>query len=179
MEPIAVNRITVDRALFAEAHAAIFSKRRQKMLLYAGIVFCAFGLILLALQARLPAAGALGFPALLSGAIVIAWALTLQKTELRRKYDAFRRRHGDASARTVSCYRDHLTVETGAAEPVRIDYADIREHRATEHMYILICKSHAGVMLDRSGFETGSFQDLLDAVDRAKKEAEAALQLGL
>ena len=33
MEPIAVNRIIVDKALFSEAHAAIFSKKRQKMLL--------------------------------------------------------------------------------------------------------------------------------------------------
>lgn len=177
MEPIAVNHITVDKALFAEAHAAIFSKRRQKMLLYAGIVFCAFGLILLAVQVRLPVASALSFPALLSGVIMVIWALTLQKSELRRKYNAFQRRNGDASERTVNCYRNSLTIETGAAEPVQIDYADIKEHRVTDHLCILICNDHAGIMLARDGFASGSWQDLLDAIEQAKAEALEAAKL--
>ena len=177
MEPIAVNRITIDRALFAEGHAAIFSRRRQRMLLYCGIVFCVFGLILLAVQVRLPVASALSFPALLSGAIVVIWALTLQKSELRRKYNAFQRRNGDASRRTIHCYRNHLSVETDGAEPVQIDYPDIREHRETAHMLILICNDHTGVMLAKNGFEEGSPAALLDAIERARAEAEEAAKL--
>ena len=177
MEPIAVNRITVDSALFAEAHAAIFSRRRQKMLLYCGIVFCAFGLILLAVQVRLPVASALSFPALLSGVIVVIWALTLQKTELRRKYNAFRRKNGAASERTVYCYRNYLTIETGSAEPVQIDYPDIREHKVTEHLCLLICNDHSGIMLTRDGFTTGSWQSLLDAIEQAKAEAAKLLEV--
>ena len=177
MEPVAVNRITITRELFAESHAAIFSKKRQKTLLCCGIVFFAFGLILLAVQMRLPVASALSFPALLSGAIVVVWALTLQKTELRRKYNAFRRRNGDASERVVRCGRNSLTVETGSAQPVEIDYPDIREHRETEHLYLLICSNHTGVMLAKDGFENGSWQALLDAIERAKAEAQAALEL--
>lgn len=171
MEPIAVNRITVTRELFAEGHAAIFSRRRQKMLLYCGIVFCAFGIVLLALQMRLPVASALSFPALLSGVIVVIWALTLQKSELRRKYRAFQRRNGDASARTVSCYRNYLTIETGSAEPVQIDYPDIREHRETARMFILLCADHTGVMLAKDGFSIGSWQALLDSIEKAQIEA--------
>lgn len=177
MEPIAVNRVTVDQALFAEAHAAIFSKKRQKTLLYCGVVFLVFGLILLAAQARMPVASALSFPALLSGVLVLVWALTLQKSELRRKYNAFRRRHGDASERTVTCYRSYLTVETGAGEPVQIDYPDIKEHRVTERLYLLICKDHSGVMLARDGFTTGSWQALLDAIEQAQIEALEAAKL--
>lgn len=177
MEPIAVNRITVDSALFAEAHAAIFSRRRQKMLLYCGIVFCAFGLILLAVQVRLPVASALSFPALLSGVIVVIWALTLPKTELRRKYNAFRRKNGDASERTVYCYRNYLTIETGSPEPVQIDYPDIREHKVTEHLCLLICNDHSGIMLTRDGFTTGSWQSLLDAIEQAKAEAAKLLEV--
>lgn len=178
MEPIAVNHITVDQALFTEAHAAIFSKKRQKMLLYAGIVFFAFGLILLAVQVRMPVASALSFPALLTGVLVTLWALTLQKSELRRKYKAFRRANGERSERTVTCYRTCLTVDTGAPEPTRIDYPDIREHRTTDHLYLLICNDHAGIMLDRSGFTTGSWQALLDAIEQAQIEALEAARLG-
>lgn len=177
MDPIAINHITVDKALFAEAHAAIFSRRRQKMLLYCGIVFCAFGLILLAVQVRLPVASALSFPALLSGVIVVIWALTLQKTELRRKYQAFRRKNGDASERTVYCYRGCLTVETGAAEPTQIDYPDIKEHKVTDHLCLLICNDHAGIMLAKDGFTAGSWQALLDAIEQAKQEAIEAAKL--
>ena len=46
MEPIAVNHLSITRKLFAESHAAVFSRRRQRMLLYCGMVFLAFGLIL-------------------------------------------------------------------------------------------------------------------------------------
>ena len=177
MEPIAVNRITVDQALFAEAHAAIFSKKRQKMLLYCGIVFCAFGLILLAVQMRLPVASALSFPALLTGVLVLIWALTLQKQELRRKYKAFQRKNGDASERTIYCYRNYLTVETSAAEPVQIDYPDVKEHKVSEHLCLLICNDHSGIMLAKDGFTAGSWQALLDAIDQAQIEAQEATKL--
>ena len=177
MEPIAVNHITIDRALFAEGHAAIFSRCRQKMLLYCGIVFCAFGLILLAVQVRLPVASALSFPALLTGVLVVIWALTLQKSELRRKYKAFQRKHGDTSDRTVLCFRDFLAIESGAGEPVQIDYPDIKEHKITDHLYLLICKDHSGVILAKEGFTTGSWQALLDAIEQAQIEAIEAAKL--
>jgi len=177
MEPIVVNRVTITRELFAESHDAVFSRRRQKMLLYCGVVFLAFGLIFLALQVRLPVASALCVPALLTGALVLVWALTLKRSELRRKYRAFRRRNGDASGRVIRGYRDRLTVDTGRGDPVQIDYTGIREHRETEHLYLLICGNHTGVQLAKDGFETGSWPELLSAIDRAKQEAEAMLQL--
>ena len=179
MEPIAVNCITVDKALFAESHAAIFSKRRQKMLLYCGIVFLAFGFVLLAVQTRFPVATTLCVPALLSGIIVVIWALTLQKTELRRKYRAFQRINGESSRRTIWCHRTALTVEAEGKAPVEIDYTDIREHRETEHLLLLICADRTGVMLAKDGFEVGSATALLDAVAKAKADAEAAAQLML
>ena len=177
MEPVAVNCITVDRALFAEAHSAIFSVRRQKMLLYAGIVFCVFGLIFLAVQMNSPAVSSIGVPALLSGIIVVIWALTLRKSELRKKYRAFERRNGSASSRVVSCYSRYLTVETESAEPVQIDYPDILDHNTTDHLCILICRGRTGVLLAKDGFTVGSWQLLLDTVELAKKQAleEAAL----
>jgi len=177
MEPIAINRIAIDRELFAEGHAATFSRHRQRMLLYCGVVFCAFGLILLAVQLRMPVASALSFPALLSGILVVVWSLTLQKTELRRKYNAFRRKNGEVSQRVIRCYRNSLTVETGATQSVEIDYTDIREHRVTDHLYMLICADRTGVLLAKDGFEVGSWQALLDAIDQAKQQAQEAARL--
>ena len=177
MEPIAVNRVTITRELFAESHAAVFSHRRRKMLLYCGIVFLAFGFVLLAVQTRFSVASALCVPALLSGIIVVIWALTLEKSELRKKYKAFQRRNGDASERIISCYRNCLTIDTGTGEPVQIDYTDIREHRETEHLILLICNDHIGVQLAKDGFETGSFQTLLTAIEKTKEAAEQAARL--
>ena len=107
----------------------------------------------------------------------VIWALTLQKSELRRKYNAFRRFNGDASQRTVTCYRTSLSVDTGRGEPVEIDYTDVREHKETEHLWLLICADHRGVMLARDGFETGSWSVLLDAIEKAKLEAAEAARL--
>lgn len=177
MEPVAVNRITVDQALFAESHAAIFSKKRQKTLLYCGIVFLAFGLVFLTLQARVPVLFALCVPTLLTGILVLIWALTLEKSELRRKYRAFRRVNGDTSERTVTCYRTSLCVDTGRGEPIEIEYTDVREHRETEHLCLLICADHRGVMLFRNGFESGSWDALLAAIEKAQQEAAEAARL--
>ena len=177
MEPIAVNRVTITRELFAEGHAAVFSHRRRKMLLYCGIVFLAFGIVLLAVQSRFPVATALCVPALLSGLIVVIWALTLEKSELKKKYRAFQRHNGDASERTITCHRGYLTVDTGRREPMQIDYTDIREYRQTEHLILLICFNHLGVHLARDGFESGSWEELWAAVEKAKRDAEAMQQL--
>ena len=177
MEPIVVNRTTIDKSLFAEGHAAIFSKQRQRMMLSCGIIFCVFGLILLAVQVRMPIASMLSFPAILSGIIVVVFSLTLQKSELKRKYAAFQCKNGDVSRRTINCYRNYLMIETGGGEPVQIDYPDIRDHRETEHLYLLLCADHTGIMLTKDGFQTGSWQALLDAIEKAKQEAEEAAKL--
>ena len=177
MEPIAVNRVTITKELFAESHAAVFSYKRRRMLLWCGIVFFAFGLILLAVQTRFPVASMLCVPALLTGAFVIVWALTLRQSECRRRYKLFRQRHGEASARTITCGQTALFIDTGKGEPVEIDYVDIKEHRESAHLHILICRDHAGVMLARDGFEAGSWAELWAAIEKAKREAQALMEL--
>lgn len=177
MEPIAVNHITVDKTLFAESHAAIFSRKRQKTLLYCGIVFLVFGLVFLVLQARVPVLSALCVPTLLTGILVIIWALTLEKSELRRKYKAFQRVNGDASERTVTCHRTSLSVDVGKDEPIEIEYTDVRDHKETEHLCLLICADHRGVMLAKDGFEIGSWNALLTAIEKSKQEAAEAMRL--
>lgn len=177
MEPIAVNHITVTKDMFAESHNATFSQKRRKMLLYCGFVFLAFGLVFLAIQVRFPRLSSLCVPALLTGVLVILWAMTLQKSELRRKYKAFKRVNGEISERTVTCWRTCLSVDTGKGEPTQIDYTDIGEHKETEHLLLLICNDHRGVMLSKDGFETGSWEALLDAIEKARMEASEAVRL--
>ena len=177
MEPIAVNHVTITRDLFVESHEAIFSLRRQKTLLWAGIIFFLFGAALLLLRSRVAQAAAIGLPLLLTGGVVILWALTLKKSDLRKKYRAFQQRHGDAAARTIVCDRTGLTVDTGKGEPVRVEYTDIRSHLETPRLYLLLCADHTGVQLARDGFETGSWDALLQAIDRAKAEAAALAEL--
>lgn len=167
MEPIAVNRVTITRELFEESHAAVFSVRRQKMLIDCGLVFIAFGLILMALQARLPAASTLCVSALLSGVIVLMWGLNLKRSELRRRYRAFAQKNGSASERTVACYSTFLTVDSGRGEPVQIDYEEIEACRETEHLILLICRDHTGVQLSKAGFEHGTWEAVADAIGRA------------
>ena len=177
MEPIAVNHITVTKDLFAESHSATFSQRRRKMLLWCGFVFLAFGLVFLAIQVRFPMLSSLCVPALLTGVLVIIWAATLQQSELRRKYKAFKRVNGENSERTVTCWRTHLTVDTGKGEPTQIDYTDIREHKESDHLLLLICNDHRGVMLSKDGFETGSREALFAAIEKARMEAAEAARL--
>ena len=177
MEPVAVNHITVTRDLFAESHEAIFSVRRQKMLLYGGLVFLLFGLILLAFQSRIPNAPALFIPLLLTGAAVVLWSLTLKKSDLKKQFRSFQRKNGDDPQRTVICSRTGVEVDTGKEKPVRIEYTDVREWRETPHLYLLLCSNHMGVQLAKDGFETGSWDQVLQAMDKAKKDAAAMMEL--
>ena len=64
-----------------------------------------------------------------------------------------------------------------AVKPVRIEYTDVRDTRETPHLYLLLCAGHAGVQLAKDGFESGSWDALLQAVDRAKQEAEAMAEI--
>lgn len=177
MEPIAVNRITVTRDLFGESHEAVFSHRRQKTLLWCGIIFAAFGLVLLALQSRAPAAQGLYLPLLLTGGVVILWAATLKKSDLSRKWRAFQGKSGDQALRTVTFDRTGMTVDTGQGEPARIEYTEIRETRETPRLYLLLCSGHRGVLLAKDGFEKGSWDAVLQAEERAKQEEKALQEL--
>ena len=177
MEPVAVNHVTITPELFAESHEATFPAKRPKTLLYCGLVFFCFGLLMLALRNRFPAAFGLYLPLLLTGAVVILWSLTLKRSDLRKKSRAFRQKNGENSRRTITCDRTGLSVDTGKGEPVRIEYTEVLEHRETEHLYLLLCSGHRGVQLARDGFETGSWEALLQAMDRAKQEAEAMKEL--
>ena len=178
-EPVAVNQITVTKELFEESHAAVFSKRRQKMLLYCGIVFLCFGLVMLLVRLRFPATSGLFLPSTLTGAVVLIWALTLEKSERKKKYRLFRQRNGEASARTITCQATYLTVEPEQGEPVDIDYADITEEKETEHLILLICRDHTGVLLAKDGFLTGSREALTDAIQKAREEAKLMAEAGL
>jgi hypothetical protein len=117
------------------------------------------------------------FPAILSGVIVVIFALTLQQSELKRKYAAFQRKKGDVSERTVSCYRNYLLIETGGGEPVQIDYPDIREYRETANLLLLICNNHTGVHLAKDGFTAGDWDTLWAAIQRSKQRTEEARRL--
>ena len=177
MEPVAVNHVIITPELFAESHEATFPAKRPKTLLYCGIIFCAFGLVMLALQSRMPAAAGMYLPMLLTGAAVILWSLTMKRSDLRKKSRAFRQRNGESAERTITCDRTGRTIDTGRDKPIRIEYTEIRDHRETAHLYLLLCSGHRGVQLAKDGFETGSWDALLKAAEKAKQEAEALQEL--
>ena len=62
--------------------------------------------------------------------------------------------------------------------PLRpIEYTDLRDTRETPHLYLLLCAGHAGVQLAKDGFTSGSWDALLQAIDRAKQEAAALAEI--
>ena len=78
--------------------------------------------------------------------------------------------------RTITCFYSFLTVDTGKGEPLSIDYPDIRECRETEHLCLLICVDHTGVLLAKDGFESGSWPELQEAIEKAKQLEAQNLQ---
>ena len=79
--------------------------------------------------------------------------------------------------RIITCDRTGLEINTGREKPIRIEYNDVREWRETVHLYLLLCSNHVGVHLAKDGFETGSWNQILQAMEKAKQEAAAMMEL--
>ena len=160
---------------FSRSESTVVEK--SLLLLYGGLVFLLFGLVLLAFQDRIPNTPALFTPLLLTGAVVALWSLTLKKSDLRKKYRAFQQKNGDNPRRTITCDRAGLEIDAGRKKPIHIEYTDVREWRETAHLYLLLCSNHVGVQLAKDGFETGSWDQILQAMEKARQEAAAMMEL--
>ena len=150
MEPIAVSHTTITQALFQEGFALVFDRKKQKTLLLCGILFAVFGLFFLLVQYCLKRVIVLGGPVLLMGLFVIGWSCYLPHSECRKKYHALcRKNKGSPIERTISFYETGFVVSSPEQTLAEINWSEVLRYEETEHLIVLICENHAGVMIGK------------------------------
>lgn len=160
-KPIAENHIRISRTLFNEGMRAAGSKEYQKSVQKIAAVLA----VLFAAAAAwlLYTGGSLIFllgEAIFLGALLFWLIVMLPGTRRRSKYKAMMQGSEDAPERTVRFYQEHLTVTSNSGKETTISYHDVINWQETTHLYILNCKDNISVLLDKSGFTAGDFDDV-------------------
>lgn len=159
MEPIAVNETIITLDLFQEAFLLTFSRRQQRTLLLCGGIIAFAGGIFLAVQLLFHRLLILGIPLLLMGGAVIVQAVLLPKSECKRKYRALCVKSGRAPFRRTEFYNTSMAVFT-QGEPLEISYSEIISAEETGHLIVLTCEGRRGIILNKSGFIVGCWEDV-------------------
>ena len=171
---IAVNEIEITTELFKESFYAVFSKRKQKMLMNCGLVFILAGAVIMVIQYFLHMTSLLlSATILFPGIFVIVWAIRLPQTEYKRKLKLFNLKNKDGNRKRITCFSyGDFSVQADGQDPVYFDYTEISEWKETEHLLILICNDHTGIMLDKTGFTVGNAEIIKKQEQKCKNALE-------
>lgn len=156
---IAENHICISRTLFDEGMRAVepqaYKRSIKKLALILLLLY--FGVAAWLLYTG----GSLFFLAgesIFLGALFFWLFFMLPASKRRSKYNAMAQGGNDLPERTVQFYQEHLYVITNTGKKTFLSYSDILDWKETPNLYILNCRNHLYVLLDKHGFVTGDFQ---------------------
>lgn len=165
MEPIAVNHITITEELFKESFSVVFDRKKQKTLFLFGIGLIVCGVLFMLIQHLFNKIVILGGPVLVMGVFVLGWVFMLPRFECKKKYKVLCQKNGGVPVyRRIEFYEFGLTVYTEDNFSMEIDYAQVREWRETKHLVLLICEDRSGILLDKSGLQSGMLEHIKELV---------------
>ena len=72
---------------------------------------------------------------------------------------------------TCFSYGD-FSVQADGQDPVYFEYTEISEWKETEHLLILICNDHTGIMLDKTGFTVENAEIIKKQEQKCKNALE-------
>lgn len=164
--PIAENHISITRALFDEAMNAVGSKAYKKavhkMIILLLIVYLTAAVFLLYTGGSLLLL--LG-ESIFLGALLFWMLVMLPGTRHRSKYKAMCAGGSGIPERTVRFYQDQLSVLSDTGKETVIAYSDVESCQETGNLYLLNCKNHFCVLLDKNGFVLGDFHIVKEVID--------------
>lgn len=91
----------------------------------------------------------------------------LPNTRRKSKYKAMTHGSDSVPERIILFYQDHLSVRTDTGNETVYSYQDLSGWQETRHLYILPCKEHRYILIDKEGFVSGDF-DLIKSLLNAK-----------
>jgi len=165
--PIAENHISITRALFDEAMNAAGSKAYKKAV--HKMIFLLLVFYLTAAAFILYTGGSLLLllgESIFLGALLFWMLVMLPGTRRRSKYKAMCTGGSGTPERTARFYQDHLSVTSYTGKETVISYGDVQNWQETRNLYLLNCKDHFCVLLDKNGFVLGDFQIVKTVIEK-------------
>lgn len=159
--PVAQNHICISHAYFIEGMRASenieYKKSVKKITFFITLIFMA------AVAWLLYTGGALIFllgEAIFLGALLFWLIVMLPKSRRSSRYKAMTHGTKEEPERTTAFYQNHLTVTANDGKKTVIQYSDIVSWQETKNLYLLNCQNNVRILLDKKGFNTGSFEDV-------------------
>lgn len=155
MEPVAVNRFTITKALFYEGTLRVTKERLGPFIKKVMILLAALWAVLAAVTLLTKGSFAYAGVELAVIAAVGLWlCVYIPRRQARLSWKAMESRSGGDMERVTSFFPDSLEI-AGGAERTVIPYADVLQILPTEHLLVLTCKEKVGVLISRDGFTAG------------------------
>ena len=157
--PIVRNHIRISRALFYEGMRATGNKKYlksvKKVAVFVVLIFIA------AAGWLLYTGGSLIFllgEAVFLGALLFWLMFMLPGTKRSSKYKAMTKGSNSCPERIITFYQNYLSVTADDGKETVIQYNDIVSWQETKHLCLINCQNNLSVLLDKNGFDTGSFE---------------------
>ncbi len=152
MEPIAENRITVNKKIFYEGMLRISRDGYEKAARRSMVIFLAMWLVLLFWTIVSGGNLTQTFSYLILIGLIGMWVcLYLPRHSAGRSWKAQEAKYGPTMERFTQFYTDRLVV-TGEGIEKEILYTDIDAIKESRTLLILLSRDNTGVMLARNGF---------------------------
>lgn len=165
---IAENHIRITRALFQEGMRAVTDNSYRKSI--RAIALCLMILFGAAAAWLIYTGGSLIFllgEAIFLGALFFWLIVLLPNTSQRRKYRAMMQGTDSIPERKIVFYQGYLSVTANSGKQTTVQYSDVSAVQETRNLYILNCRNHANVLLDKNGFVSGNIDRVKQLIDGA------------
>ena len=165
-EPLAVNRFTLTKELFYEGNKRTSKETYSRFALR--MVLIMTGAWVIVAVVTLLTNPSIVFIAVEALVLILAslWVAVYTPWNKRRKaYRAFLELYGEDPERTTVFYEDHLVVNPEGRE-ITAAYSDIAKTLTSDRLLILITSQNKGILVDRTGFTTGSEETVRSLIDR-------------
>lgn len=165
MQTVAENRFTVTKELFQEGMKGIIKLEYTPTVKKLVVVLAAAWLALTAFTLwRGGHVVTLIIELVAMSAACLYVAVLIPRSRIKKGWKALLERSGDSMERVTRFYEDRMEVESGASEPLIINYEDVTRTFETAHLLILQNTEKLGVMAALDGFTKGGRDDVLALV---------------
>lgn len=168
MDPIAQNRITIDKKRFCEGMLRISRDSYGRSAGKAMLIFVGLWLVLLAYT--LISGGSLGQAMsylILIGLIGLFLCVYMPRYTAGRAWKAQTAKYGEPMERVTFFYPEHLVI-TGEALEKQVSYAEITQIKGSRNLLILICQDKTAVLLAKDGFSGRNEAEIMALIQGLK-----------
>lgn len=171
MEILAENRFQMTKQLFFEGLLRLsrdsYGKTAKKCTLFLLLIWVVMSALLLFI-------GGTMFQALVYLVVMLYFCLWLNvlapRKNAKKSWEALVNRCGENPERITRFYEDRLEIASDGTLKI-VPYSEIVAIKQTKQLCVLVCEDKVGIMVTKSGFVSGSAEEIMALIEGATKES--------